>query len=213
MPDVPPTRRWPLLASRCMLLCLLPLANLRACGPQDNTPPTRGPITTRQWIEPTMMNFVLSSSTNCADVGQVITFTVRLENNYREPVTFDGNPPVDMVISPVQDNPDAPIGLVRWSESPTYPAQMITQIGPGESHSYQWQWRADEAYENDHWSSDGIAVHIETNAQFANRPLMVEELLYVGIQRLYATRRGPWLCTELPTAVPTPTVYVLDRSQ
>ncbi|KAB8144315.1 hypothetical protein F8S13_05405 [Chloroflexia bacterium SDU3-3] len=213
MPDAPPTRHWPLLASRCMLLCLLPLANLRACGPQDNTPPTRGPITTRQRINPSMMNFVLSSTTNCADIGQVITFTVRLENNYREPINLDSNPPVDIVITPATDDPTQPIAPIRWSESPTYPAQMITKIEPGESHSYQWQWHADAAYGQYGSINNGIIARIATNAQFAGRPLMVDESLYVGVKSGGLLPGPSWLCSEMPTAVPTPTISISDLSR
>jgi hypothetical protein len=107
---------------------------LVACG--EPTPPTRGSIQT-QGGDPDTGQLTLAASTNCAMLGETITFTLRIKNIATTSLAFTHPPLFDMTISQVNGP------KVRWSDSAQYPSAMNPILAPGEVREYQWHWVAD----------------------------------------------------------------------
>lgn len=97
----------------------------------------------------------LSANTNCAEVGEVVTFTVTLANETTQPFTVTGDPLLDIVVQapPISGQP-APVA--RWPQSVYYPAQITPVWQPGESRTYQWPWRVDPAFAQQERAGDNV---------------------------------------------------------
>jgi hypothetical protein len=104
---------------------------LVACG--EPTPPTRGPVQASGGQQDSG-KLTLSASTNCALLGETLTFTLQVKNTATYPLEFTGPPLFDMTIKRVGQP------QVRWSETDQYPATINPVMAPGEIRDYQWQW-------------------------------------------------------------------------
>ena len=90
---------------------------------------------------------VIQSSTNCAEIGEMVTFTASFTNTATYPVTITTEPVMDMVLMPSRWDPaDGPEPVQRWSESDQYPTDLPTVVQPGEEWVYQWRWQADPVF-------------------------------------------------------------------
>lgn len=107
---------------------------LVACG--EPTPPTRGPIQTGGGSRDTGQ-ITLAASTNCATLGETITFTLRIKNIAPTSLEFTHPPLFDMTISQVNGP------KTHWSNSPRYPSAINPILAPGQVREYQWNWVAD----------------------------------------------------------------------
>lgn len=86
----------------------------------------------------------LRASTNCADVGEEVTFTVRVANLQDQPLQLVANPPFDIIIEPYQGGAGP---TIRWSESDQYPATIDPVLAPREVRTFEWRWIADVVYD------------------------------------------------------------------
>jgi hypothetical protein len=128
----------------CLLLLVMLLLATCALGPRavhQSAIPTIGPV--RQGTGgPGSRHFELSANTNCAEVGEVVTFTTTLANETSVPITLTGTPLVDIVLKPIGEI----VPPLRWSTTPDYPKNINPIFAPGEGRTYTWQWVADAAY-------------------------------------------------------------------
>ncbi|NOK63287.1 MAG: hypothetical protein GFH27_549325n5 [Chloroflexi bacterium AL-W] len=90
---------------------------------------------------------VIQSSTNCAEIGEMVTFTASFTNTATYPVTITTEPVMDIVLSPSNWTAgDDPALVQHWSESDQYPTEFPTVAQPNEVWTYQWRWQADAIY-------------------------------------------------------------------
>ncbi|NOK63291.1 MAG: hypothetical protein GFH27_549325n3 [Chloroflexi bacterium AL-W] len=90
---------------------------------------------------------VIQANTNCAEIGEMVTFTASFTNTVPYTVTITTEPIMDIVLSPANWDPaDGPEPIQRWSESEQYPHDFATVVEPGEEWVYQWRWQADAVY-------------------------------------------------------------------
>ncbi|MEP7188170.1 MAG: hypothetical protein ABI901_03135, partial [Roseiflexaceae bacterium] len=140
--------------------CLLPLALLllAACalGPRpvhQSVTPTIGPVQQRSGGAGTP-DIELIANTNCAEVGEIVTFTIRMMNRMSLLITFTGTPLVDIVLKPSGES----VPLLRWSTTSQYPKDINPVFAPGEIRTYQWQWVADAAYVQPQQTTDNGVI-------------------------------------------------------
>jgi uncharacterized repeat protein (TIGR01451 family) len=107
--------------------------------------PTIGPVRD-QAGGPGLASLELTSNTNCAEVGEVVTFTLTISNEMTYPITLTGTPVLDIIISPAAANVPKPSPNQRWSESGQYPSSVSPILAPHEVRIYKWLWKADSAY-------------------------------------------------------------------
>jgi hypothetical protein len=119
--------------------------------------PTLGPMQTGGEADDTLIE--LTSTTNCAEIGEVVTFTVRIANHRKTPATFTGTPLFDVVIRPAKYRLTP---VQRWSESNQYPATINPVFAPGEERTYQWHWTADAIYAPAAVEGNGVEVTLTT---------------------------------------------------
>jgi hypothetical protein len=108
--------------------------------------PTIGPL---QNITGTSGDILLeiTAPTNCAEIGDQVTFTGRITNKATYPVTIITVPLVDFVISPANWRASkGPKPIQRWSQTNQYPQNINPILAPGEQRTYQWHWTADAVY-------------------------------------------------------------------
>ena len=135
-----------LLLSMLLVISML----LPGCVPfaEQFTPavPTIGPVQHRSGNTYTPI-YHIQANTNCADIGEMVTFTARVTNTLTFPVTITTEPVMDIVLSPANWDPaDGPEPIQRWSESAEYPEDFPTEMQTGEEWVYQWRWQADAVY-------------------------------------------------------------------
>lgn len=115
---------------RWLLFALIAVV-LGSCG--EPTPPTIGPIQIGGGNEE-IGTLSLSATTNCAVLGETITFTLRVANTADYSLQFSNPPLFDMTIR-------KPNGLeIRWSDTDQYPIDINPVMSPGEVREYQWTW-------------------------------------------------------------------------
>lgn len=141
--------------SRYRVILLLVMVSLLLAGCTIRLPmtarglerplPTIGPITQASG-GPDSIFWQITSSTNCAEIGEMVTFSVQLVNETTYPVTITNTPLLDIVIQPAQWPFEMPEPVQRWSEARSYPREMSPILAPGEVRRYQWQWQADAVY-------------------------------------------------------------------
>lgn len=88
----------------------------------------------------------LLANTNCAEVGEIVTFTLRIANQMTEPMTITGQLVLDIVLQPNNWTSTEPESFRYWSQSTQYPVAIDRVLVPGEEHIYQWQWVAKLVY-------------------------------------------------------------------
>jgi hypothetical protein len=129
------------------------------CGPiPGGTVPNLEPVARTTGITGTL-NTTLTASTNCAKVGELITFTLTLENLRTQPMTLTDTPRLDLVIEPHRAIRN-PADVQRWSADPDYPSIDVV-LHPREVRQYAWGWHADPRYAaTANTYEDGIHVQI-----------------------------------------------------
>lgn len=171
---------------------MLLLAGLVGC-----TAPIAFPLATPAPIIPTIgplqdlgggsgrLGINLQSSTNCAEVHEVVTFTLTLSNTATYPITLTGSPTLDIVMSPRAKNTPHPAPSQYWSETSEYPTIFHPVFSPGEVRTYAWKWIADNVYTTPP-EAGGVEVSVITAELLApnTRPQPNGASLYVGIGTL-----------------------------
>ena len=129
---------------------------LVSCTPDPAaTIPTIGPIQ-QGTGQPASATITLSANINCAEIGEIITFTLTLENRETYPLTLTGNPLVEITIEPRRIGGGG--ASIAWSQTTTYPATIDPVIQPGETRVYQWPFRVDPSYAQDAIYSRASAI-------------------------------------------------------
>jgi hypothetical protein len=133
-----------------LLILLFILLSMTGCADvrqtlRDARIPTIGPVQ-GEVGRPGRASLTLSSNTNCAEIGEVITFDLRIANEATYPITLTGNLLFDIVLEPASWPLAGPIPARRWSESNQYPNTVNQVLAPGTAQTYQWQWAAEAVY-------------------------------------------------------------------
>ena len=145
---------------------------------------------------------VIQANTNCAEIGEMVTFTASFTNTATYPVTITTEPVMDMVLMPAQWDPtDGPEPVQRWSESDQYPTDLPTVVQPGEEWVYQWRWQADPVFR----SQKGSEVRAQlVTGQIQLRASSVPEggpEVWVGVGAMRLPGGGAVECYELERAL------------
>lgn len=174
---------------------------LTGCTPHRECcdPPPRGPVQTRAEADVADGTFddALAASTNCADIGQIITFEVRFYNRRLEPVTLTDDPPFDIEIRPAR--PDASVPVQVWSQHADYPQPIKPVIAAGETRVYQWHWRAEPVYGRALLDGYGVTVTLRARIRFSPNSPSIDATTqaYIGVKS-YGLGSGAALCADMP---------------
>ena len=136
------------------LMVLMVLLTACESGAEGGPFPTLGPVSNIGGRQGRVVS-ELTASTNCAEVGEVVTFTLHIRNDATFPITLTGPPFLEIVVQPVYQE-GAPIQ--RWSASEQYPAAINPLFVPGEDRTYVWRWTADAAYAPNPTKDNGVEV-------------------------------------------------------
>lgn len=107
--------------------------------------PTIGPVQQVTGISE-LIRTELTATTNCANIGDVITFTGRVTNESNHPLTITSYPPFDFVLRPANWRSNASMPVQHWSEISSDASSANPVLAPGETRTYLWQWIADAVY-------------------------------------------------------------------
>lgn len=164
---------------------------LSGCSPFLNAGrPRLGPVQGKGRV-PNGGSITLAANTNCAVVGEVVTFTLTIANAETHPVTFTGDPLFDIVLSHGNQR-----DVRRWSDTAQYPPNINPVFAPGEERTYTWQWTADAIYVPDRLTS-GVIAQVTTKvisprgSDHNNRAVVA-----LGVDYLQENG-GHWPCSEL----------------
>lgn len=144
-------------------------------------------------------NFQISASTNCAEIGEVVTFTARIGNAEKYAVILVGDPALDIVVQPVLWPQTEVKPVRRWSDSDQYPQQIVRTFLPGEERTYTWKWVA----ENIHAKYPATLLSVD----FATAALVNPSgggqsagtiSIAIGVDRTRTPSGGYVACSELP---------------
>ena len=140
--------------------------------------PTLGPIQATAGPT-TTLKAVISTSTNCANAGETVVFTLDVHNTSSEVVTITNTPAFDMTLHGL--TPTSPIQ--RWSDRPSYPGGIVPILQPDEQRRYQWQWIADDVYDTRGWArGPGVQIRVPLQVQTTTGiSMVIEPKLYLGI--------------------------------
>jgi hypothetical protein len=169
---------------RLILFGMLAGLLLAACalGPRpvhQTVFPTIGPVRHVSGLS-TAARVELTASTNCAEVGEVVTFTTQITNEMSIPMTLRGLPPLDILLKSAV--PGAP--PQRWSATPQYPKAINPVLAPGEVRMYEWQWVADAAYAQlEQTTYNGVEARLELGGAFVGEETIAggSIAVYVGV--------------------------------
>ncbi len=173
---------------------------LAGCGPSFVRPlPKIAPIEdSTEWGN----NFktTLHVSTNCAEIGEVITITLTIENRSSSPITLTNTPLIDIVLEP-QRAITNPADVQRWSDDPMYPQPVDPIIAAQSIRTHEWIWHADPRYAvTQDLGEDGIVMHgnVTILTPEWSTPVNLQTLLTAGVRSMRAgTESGTVLCKNL----------------
>ncbi len=142
-------------------------------------------------IEHEDVTVTLQSNTNCAERGQSILFTLTIQNDREQPITFMDTPPFNIVLSTRDD----PTPQFRWSEANTYPQDIPQTVQPDETKTYTWEWQAPPDFQSNA-SEKGIIVGYEVRIRLNDRFQYIfgqDSILYIGYEE-YEYHTGDTPC-------------------
>lgn len=167
--NVPHRKANAMVLSRVCFLLLL-LVGLVGCIPGELLRQARQPR-----IEPVRAGsggsgsgvMEIRASTNCAEVGESVVFTITIVNQSTGSMTIMGSPVFDIVLQPNKwTRADQPI-VQRWSQSDQYPATIHAILSPNDVRTYEWVWTADPVYSPP--NSFGVIATLEIGqTEYAN---------------------------------------------
>lgn len=141
----------------------------------------------------------ITASTNCAEVGEMVTFTVNLANRTEKPLTLTGAPLFDITLQPFKWTRAGAPPSERWSESGQYPANVNPVLQAGEQRSYTWQWLVTPRFAQQGTEGNNLLVSYsmgETIFNNGNRTPAGTTTVLVSIGK-YVSGAGSWPCSEL----------------
>lgn len=127
------------MKNKTMLWLILMTFLFVQCGPTPK-PSRRTSLTTSRTVS-RGAGFELSASTDCAEPGEPITFTLSVLNREAQPIELVGTPLLDMVLI---KHFEPSVIVSRWSESSTYPS-INPRLQPNETQTYTWTWVSADA--------------------------------------------------------------------
>lgn len=192
-------RQIAMVVSRMCILLLL-LVEMVGCTPEflGKYALPRKELVKAGGSHPVLGLLELTASTNCAEVGEVVTFTVRYKNETADPITLVSDPLLDIVIVAHPQGGNATIPQQRWSASTHYPATINPVVQPGEERTYTWQWKADGIYAQD--SVDRVTITAEAQVSRLQNalPQGIEQQVSIGVSRIEGNRPGTSIpCRDL----------------
>ena len=141
----------------------------------------------------------LTASTNCVEVGDIITFTINLQNLSDKTTTITGTPPFDITLTPVRiDQPDS-APLVRWSATDQYPVDPATILLPGERRTYTWRWQASQEFALVTRYDKNVRVALsqgELQRENSTGTPAGETRVFIGVNK-YSSSGGLWKCSDM----------------
>ncbi len=175
-------------------------SSVAGCGPSPGgTVPKLEPIEdSTEWGN--SFKTTLNASTNCAEIGELITFTLTIENRTSNPITLTNMPLIDIVIEP-QRTITNPADVQRWSADPRYPHPVDSRIDAHSIRTYTWEWPADPRYAlTPQLHDDGIVVygHVTILTPEWSIPVELPTLLTLGVRSTRTgTESGTTFCKDL----------------
>ena len=119
------------------LLLVLMVVVLASCG--KDKPRHRNYLRASRDLTP-RTGFALDTSTDCAEVGQPISFILTLHNSDERAIEIAAEPAVDiMLLQPTKP----PTIVARWSDSDSY-LKQLPPLESGEIRPYTWTWIPNE---------------------------------------------------------------------
>ena len=176
-----------------MLLILLFVS-----GCSDRSIPRREAVSGGS-AQPLIFREELIASTNCAEIGDIVTFTVNLQKLSDKTTTIDGTPPFDITLTQMKIAKSEPTSLVRWSNTNQYPTNPTTVLAPGEQRIYTWQWQATQEFALTTLGDENVKVTFSMGAlkiDNSTRTPAGETRVLIGVNKYYALN-GLWKCSEM----------------
>ena len=141
----------------------------------------------------------LIASTNCAEVGDFVTFTVNLQNLSDKATTIDGTPSFDITLTQMKIEKSEPTPPVRWSNTNQYPTNPTTVLAPGEQRTYTWQWQATQEFALTTLGDKNVKVAFSMGAlqrENSTRTPAGEIRVLIGVNK-YSSSGGLWKCSNM----------------
>ena len=141
----------------------------------------------------------LTASTNCVEVGDIITFTINLQNLSDKTTTITGTPPFDITLTPVRIDQTDSAPLVRWSATDQYPIDPATILLPGERHTYSWRWQASQEFALVTRYDKNVRVALsqgELQREDGTGTPAGETRVFIGVNK-YSSSGGLWKCSDM----------------
>lgn len=188
-------------ASYFLTLLILLAVGVAGCqtGTDQMPIPTRGPAIGSEGGSSEVFLQVIGS-TNCADIGDTVDFTLKLKSETTRVITLTGEPLLEITIqSPYY--PELP--TQRWSQSTRYPPTIAPILKPFEERIYHWQWKADAIYAPNQLIKNGVLVRAKAAAYTYGRSnlLTMESTIGVGVKALVSggtVGEVSLLCRNMP---------------
>lgn len=140
-----------------VFLLVFILVSLSACQMdtgEGGPLPKREPVHDRAVSNELPISFELSASTNCAEPGESITYTIRLKNNLTTPLTITNDIDINILPSPLADQT---LPIIKWSNTNQYP-EINPVLDADKERIYQWIWPADPRYKSENLAANTIRV-------------------------------------------------------
>ena len=169
---------------RLFVLLMLLVIGIAGCetGTDQMPIPTRGPAIGSEGGSREAF-IQVSASTNCAEPGDTVDFTLKVKSESTSPITLTGHPLLEMTIQ----SPYYPkLPTQYWSQSNSYPAVIDPLLKPFEERIYHWKWKADPIYAPNQLIKNGIILRAKATAYtygFSN-PVSMESHIGVGVKAL-----------------------------
>jgi hypothetical protein len=159
------------------------------------TRPTIGPLSDGG-DRPGVPAVSLATSTNCAAIGEAVTFTVQIVNNEPVAITMPITPALDIVLRPNMFDPPTPSNTRHWSDTDQYPRNLNLVLQPAEERRYTWTWMAEAQYGSPEVMGIVARAIVPILEPGTTIPVSLGGNVYVGAQyRLYDG--GPFPCAKM----------------
>ena len=184
---------------RLVYLCFGMTMLLSSCGFREG-PPRLEPVEFGGIGNNIDLGTKVIASTNCAQIGEWVTFEVVLHNGVDFPIELTDSPPFDLILKPAQWNLSDPQPIERWSDSYQYPQEIDRVLEPGERQSYTWKWQANTQFTQQDPHENMIRMtfwrgHISRDGRSPSSAGSLES--FMGVE-WYSGDIGTWACTDMP---------------
>ncbi|NOK63285.1 MAG: hypothetical protein GFH27_549325n7 [Chloroflexi bacterium AL-W] len=189
---MPPHRMW------LVHLYLSVILTISSCGFREG-PPRLEPVEFGGGGSSGSFGAVTTVSTNCAEIGEWVTFEVTLHNGSEVVVELTDTPPFDLILEPAWWELTTPKPIDRWSESYQYPQEIDRVFEPGERQSYTWKWQAKSTFAQQARDVNMMQVTFWQGQRLRDGRSPASagtNSSYIGVA-WYAEGTGSWRCADM----------------